>query len=142
MEDKPLGVKDYPLAETCPERVTGHRGKALDEVTVEAVLSGEVQMDDLRITAEALRRQAEISRAAGRAALGRNFERAAEMTRVPQAVVMEVYELLRPGRAPSKDALLQAAEGLREEYGAEQLAGLLEEAAEVYEKRGLYRTRY
>ena len=142
MGDKPLGVKDYPLAETCPERVTGRRGKALDALTIEAVLSGELQMEDLRITAEALRRQAEIARDAGRAALGRNFERAAEMTRVPQAVVMEVYELLRPGRAPSKDALLQAAQGLREEYGAEALAGLVEEAAEVYEKRGLFRTRY
>ncbi|KZY47847.1 glycerol dehydratase [Roseovarius sp. HI0049] len=142
MGDKPLGVQDYPLAETCPERVTGHRGKPLDALTIEAVLSGELQMEDLRITAEALRQQAEISKAAGRAALGRNFERAAEMTKVPQAEVMEVYELLRPGRAASKEALLQAAQGLRETYGAEELAALVEEAAEVYEKRGLFRTRY
>ncbi|KZY32192.1 hypothetical protein A3731_22550 [Roseovarius sp. HI0049] len=61
---------------------------------------------------------------------------------MPQAEVMEVYELLRPGRAASKGALLQAAQGLRETYGAEELAALVEEAAEVYEKRGLFRTRY
>ena len=50
--------KDYPLAETQPEAVTGPRGKRLSEITLDAVLDGSVTMEDLRITPGALRAQA------------------------------------------------------------------------------------
>lgn len=142
MAKKPISTEDYPLAEKSPGRVTGHRGKSLDELTIDAILRGELEMEDLRITPEALMQQAEISRAAGRAALGRNFERAAEMTRLPQETIMEIYELLRPGRMPSKEGLRSAERRLRNEFDAPLLAQLVEEAANVYEKRGLFRTRY
>jgi propanediol dehydratase small subunit len=99
-------------------------------------------MDDLRITPEALRAQAEIASAAGRPTLAANFERAAEMVKVPQKLVMELYELLRPGRASHKDQLIGAARRLREEFGATNLAAFFEEAAEVYERRGLFRFRF
>jgi propanediol dehydratase small subunit len=35
-----------------------------------------------------------------------------------------------------------AAQRLRDEFGAERLAAFLEEAADVYERRGLFRFRY
>jgi len=142
MSDDPLGVGDYPIAEQRPDLVRGGQGKSLDEVTLAAAVSGAIGMDDLRITDRALRQQAEIARAAGRGALADNFERAAEMVNVPQAAIMEVYELLRPGRARDKSVLLDAAERLRRDHSAPALAALVEEAAEVYDRRGLFKFRY
>ena len=46
---------------------------------------------------------------------------------------MEVYELLRPGRAKSKQQLLDAARTMRETHGAVRMARFIEEAAEIYE---------
>ena len=142
MTTKPLGVSDYPLAEKRPELVRGKRGKPLDEITLDAVLEDRVTLDDLGITPGALLQQAEIARAAGRATLAQNFERSAELVNVPQDTIMSVYELLRPGRAQSKAVLLAAAEDLRVRFSATKMAAFVEEAAEVYEKRGLFKTRY
>ena len=142
MSDKRLCIADYPLSETQPETVTGARGKRLDEITLDKVISGDVDMEDLRVTAEALRRQAEIADAAGRPTLAQNFRRGAELTGVPQEVIMEVYELLRPGRARKRADLEAAANRLRQEFGAERMAAFVEEAAEVYDRRGLFTFRY
>jgi propanediol dehydratase small subunit len=137
-----LGTDDYPLAERRPEIVAGRRGKPLDALTIEAVLAGEVTMEDLRITPQALRQQAGIARAAGRPTLAANFERAAELAEIPQEVVMRVYELLRPGRARSRSELVAAAAMLRRDHSASLIAAFVEEAAAVYERRGLFTTRY
>ncbi len=142
MSDTPLTAKDYPTAETRPDKVTGARGKPLSALTMDAVIQGEVGMEDLRITPQALLQQAQISRSAGRSALAANLERAAEMTRLPQAEIMEIYELLRPGRTASKDKLVDAAHKVRTEYDAQQLADFIEEAARMYEMRGLFRKRF
>jgi propanediol dehydratase small subunit len=137
-----LTVADYPVAEKRPELVKGRGGKPLDAITLDTVVAGEVSLDDLRITPEALRRQAEIARDAGRATLAANFERAAELTDVPQDFIMRVYELLRPGRAKDKAPLIEAAKTLRETYGATRMAAFVEEAAAVYERRGLFTYRF
>jgi propanediol dehydratase small subunit len=142
MGDRRLGVFDYPLAEKRPELVEGGRGKRLDDITLDNLVAGEVAMDDLRITPAALRMQAEIAGAAGRPMLAENFERAAEMVDVPQDFLMQVYELLRPGRAKDKTPLLAAAARLRRDFGAERIARFVEEAATVYERRGLFTYRY
>ena len=142
MTDNPLGIEDYPLAEKRPEAVTGRRGRPLDDITLQSVIDGSVDMEDLRITDRALRQQAEIARAAGRPTLAANFERAAELTEVPQDVIMEVYELLRPGRATDRSALIAAAQRLRTDFAAHRMAAFVEEAADVYERRGLFTFRY
>jgi propanediol dehydratase small subunit len=142
MSNDKLGIADYPLAEHRPELVRGRRGKGLAELSLDEVLSGAVEMEDLRITPEALLQQAEIARDANRATLAGNFERASEMAGLPQDFIMEVYELLRPGRAPDKGALGAAAARLRVEYGAERLAQFVEEAGQVYERRGLFTFRF
>lgn len=141
MTDAP-GIADYPLAETRPESVRALSGKPMSEVTLDAVLAGAVTMDDLRIDAGALRAQAAIARAAGRPTLARTFERAADLVAVPQELIMATYDLLRPGRARDKAELLAAARRLREEHGAATIAAFVEEAAEVYDHRGLFRFRY
>ncbi len=144
MTDNPKqpGIADYPLAEVHPGKVRGMRGKPLDAITLQAIRSGEAGMEDLRITPDALRQQAAIARAAGRDALAANFERAAEMVGIPQDVVMEFYELLRPGRAKGKDVLLAAADRLQTEFNAPLMAAFMREAAEVYDRRGLFKFRY
>ena len=142
MAKTPLTANDYPIAETQPEEVIGNRGKPLSSLKMEPVINGDVSMEDLRITPKALEQQADIATSVGRSALAGNLKRAAEMTRLPQSEVMAIYELLRPGRAVSKDSLLDEAQRLRNEQDAPLLADFIEEAARFYEKRGLFRKRY
>ncbi|BAB52959.1 diol dehydratase small subunit [Mesorhizobium japonicum] len=133
---------DYPLAETQPGAVKGKRGKSLAEITLDSVLAGDVTMEDLRITPQALQAQADVARDVGRPTLALNFERGAELVEVPQDFIMQVYELLRPGRAKSKEELLQAATTMRDTYQAERIARFIEEAAETYAARGLFTFRF
>lgn len=137
-----LTIADYPLAETRSADIKGQRGKSLDEITLDSVLKGETQMEDLRITPKALSDQAELSRAAGRPTLALNFERAAELVDVPQDFIMSAYELLRPGRAKSKEQLLEVAHAFRQTYKAPRMADFVEEAAEIYDRRGVFTRRY
>ena len=136
-----LTIADYPMAEKRPDLVVGRRGKMLDEITLQAVLDDHVTMEDMRITATALHSQAEIARAAGRPTLAENFARAAELVEVPQDIIMRTYEMLRPGRANSKAELVALAQDLRATYGATAIAAFIDEAAEVYERRGLFTLR-
>ena len=137
-----LTIADYPLAETRSDKIRGQRGKSLDDITVAAVMAGKVTMEDLRITPKALADQAEISRAAKRPTLALNFERAAELVGVPQDFIMSSYEMLRPGRAKSKEQLLEVAKTFRQTYKAERMANFIEEAADIYERRGLFTYRF
>ncbi len=138
----PLAVADYPLSEKRADLIRTRTGKPLDQITVAALKSGAATMEDLRITRDALLMQAEIAEAAGRPRLGANFQRAADMVDVPQDFLLQAYELLRPGRAKSKAELVDAAKVFRETYKADRVAAFLEEAAEVYERRGLFQFRY
>lgn len=136
-----LTLADYPLAETRPETVKGARGIPIDQITIAAVMAGEITMDDLRITPQALLAQAEIAAAAGRRTLARNFERAAELVNVPQEIIMETYEMLRPGRVHDPAELVARAEMLDRDYNATQIAVFLREAADIYTQRGFFADR-
>jgi propanediol dehydratase small subunit len=137
-----LTIADYPLAETRSAEIRGQRGKSLDDITLDAVMAGDVTMEDLRITSHALADQAEISRAAKRPTLAMNLERAAELVNVPQDFIMSSYEMLRPGRAKSKEQLLEVAKTFRQTYKAVRMAKFIEEAADIYERRGLFTYRF
>jgi propanediol dehydratase small subunit len=132
----------YPIGEKRPETIRSRSGRRLDEITLAHVLDGSLEIDDLGISADGLRAQADIARLAGRETLARNFERAAELVAVPNDLVLEVYELLRPGRTADEQPLREMAARLRGEYGAARIAALIEEAAAVYRRRGLFRKRY
>jgi propanediol dehydratase small subunit len=142
MSEHSLNKQDFPLAETRPSKIKGKRGVALPELTMDAVLKGDVNLEDLQITPEALLQQAQIAKSVGRATLSENFKRAAEMNDLPNSEVIRIYELLRPGRTESKSTLIQAAQKIRKDYNAEKLAAFIEEAAEFYEKRGLFKKRF
>lgn len=132
----------YPISEKAPEMAVSASGTPLDRLTLEAVVSGEIGPADIRISAEALRLQGAIARDAGRDRLALNLERAAELVAVPQDVILETYEMLRPGRLTEPHLLCARAEMLRRDYGAHAIAALIDEAVAVYGRRNLFRRRY
>ena len=74
---KPLNL--YPISEKAPDAAVSASGMPLDSLTLDAVVSGQIGPADIRISADVLRMQAGISRAAGRERLALNLERAAEL---------------------------------------------------------------
>ena len=134
--------KMYPLSENHSDELRAANGFRIDELTMENILSDKVTMEDIQIATETLNHQAEIAAAAKRHPLAVNFRRAAEMTRLPNELIMEIYEMLRPGRAVDRASLDAIAQRLRKEFGAEKLALFLEEAAEIYTRHGVFSKRF
>jgi len=134
MSQRGATVADYPLANKHPDWVKTSTNKTLDDITLENVLSDKISAQDMRITPEILRIQADIARSAGRDLLALNFERAAELTAVPDDRVLEIYNALRPFRS-SKDELMAIANELEQKYHAKICAGFVREAAELYLSR-------
>lgn len=127
-------VSDYPLANKHPKWVKTATNKTLDDFTLENVLSNKVTAQDMRITPETLRLQASIARDAGRDRLAMNFERAAELTAVPDDRILEIYNALRPYRS-TKEELLAIADDLESRYQAKICAAFVREAATLYVER-------
>ena len=65
-----------------------------------------------------------------------NFQRAAELVNVPDDIILDMYNKLRPNRSTKKELILMAQE-LLQKYSAPHCAKLVLEAAEIYEKRGI-----
>ncbi|MFC6837732.1 diol dehydratase small subunit [Halomarina ordinaria] len=126
----------YPLGDD-PDSVTTPAGTKLSDVTLEAVLAGDVDGADLVIADDTLEKQARIAEEAGRPQVAQNFRRAAELTAVPDDRILEIYNALRPSGA-DKETLLDIADELESEFGAELNAAHVREAAEVYEQRDLF----
>jgi len=139
-----LRVADYPLSEQRPDLIQTRTGKKLDAITVDALQSGAVHhRRPAHHQGRAALMQAEIAEAAGRPRASAPTSSAPPIwSNVPQEFLLKAYELLRPGRAKSKQELLDAAKTFRETHKAERVAAFLEEAAEVYERRGLFQFRY
>lgn len=114
-------------------------GRSASDITLEALSAGELTDDDLRIQAETLRAQAQISLDAGYPQLAANLRRAAELAAVPNDELMRMYEILRPGRA-TYEQMLNLADWLEKQYQANETAAFVREAAEVYRKRNLTRS--
>lgn len=129
-----ITVADYPVSKKHPEWIRLSNGESLDYVTLDNVVNGKIQMKDLRISPEILRAQGEIAADGGRKQIRLNFNRAAEMTKVSDKRLLEMYNALRPYRS-SKQELLAMADELEREYGAVACAAYVREAAENYERR-------
>ena len=125
----------YPLMQTGAEHLRAGSGRPLLEITADADLS----MADLQISAETLRAQAAVARAAGYARLAENLARAAELTTVPNAEVLRMYNLLRPGRSTYAELMALAAT-LEDQYAAVECGRLVRQAAEVYRARRLVKS--
>jgi len=127
--------KDFPLSSKRPDLVKSATGLGLDDITLDKVIAGQLSFDDVRIRPETLEYQAQIAESAGRPHIAVNLRRAAELTRIPDARVLEIYNAMRPYRS-TKQELLDIANELETKYQARICAAFVREAVEVYEKRG------
>ena len=127
---------EYPLSDH-PDQVETPDGTKLSEITLEKVVEGEIDGEELVIAPETLEKQAQIAEDEGRPQLAQNFRRAAELTKVPDDRILEIYNALRPSGA-EKEKLHNIADELENEYDATINAEHVREAAEVYEERDLY----
>jgi len=111
-------------------------GRDISELTIDRVLSGELQNEDFRISADTLSCQADAAESAGYRQLAQNLRRAAELTRLSNEEVIQIYEKLRPGRTTFRE-LTEIADRLETQYHAPMTAAFVREAAGVYLERGL-----
>ncbi len=128
-------VPEYPLGTRRPDLVSTPSGLPLDAVTLDAARDGRLVAADARATAATLELQARVARGAEREQLAAGLERAAELTAVPDAELLEVYTALRPGR--SSAAELETWASRLEALGAARTASFVREAAAAYAERGL-----
>jgi propanediol dehydratase small subunit len=131
-----LTAADYPLSINRPDLLRTPTGKTLDDLTMAAVVDGDITSDDLRISPETLAMQGQLAAAAGRRQLAENFTRASEMTAIPDDEVLAMYNALRPN-ASTAHQLSDLASRLETTYGATTCAALVREAAQVYADRNL-----
>jgi len=121
-------MTEYPLSEKMAGRLKTPSGMAFQEITLDAVLAGKVQMEDLRVTSEALEMQARVAEEAGRPQLAENLRRAAELVNFSEEEILTIYRALRPGRA-DRQTLLALADDLEKRWNAVRCAALVREAA-------------
>jgi propanediol dehydratase small subunit len=126
----------FPLGRHHRDEVVAKSGRKLSDLSLHQVLAGDATEDDLSASAETLIRQAQFAREAGYEEVARNLVRAAEMTRIPNDEILEIYEALRPGRS-SYYQLLSLSQRLAAMYEAEYTGAYIREAAEAYRDTGL-----
>jgi propanediol dehydratase small subunit len=129
-------TRDYPLGARRSELVTTPSGLPQNEITLDALRAELLDGDDIRATAETIRRQAAVALAAGRRCLAENLERAAELATVPPETLLEIYTALRPNRSTG-DVLDAWVERLENAFQAPRTAEFVREAKDAYERRGL-----
>jgi propanediol dehydratase small subunit len=130
---------DYPIGTQRPDLIRTPGGLHLEELTLDALRSGRLEASEMRATAETLRLQAEVAQAAGRSQLAANLGRAAELTALPDDVILEIYTALRPHRS-SAGELESWADRLERDFRAPLTAAFVREANAVYSRRKLLRT--
>jgi propanediol dehydratase small subunit len=125
----------YPLAEHGRDEAHTSSGRRVSELALEAVVQGEITPDDIRISPEVLRQQADFAEEGGNPQLADNLRRGAELVVFTDEELLELYETLRPGRASALE-LDELADRL-EARAATLCAALVREARGAYVRRGL-----
>jgi propanediol dehydratase small subunit len=125
----------YPLSAGPRDAVRAASGKRLSELTLEAVLAGDVTADDMRVAPETLALQADFAEQGGNPQLAENLRRGAELVAFTDDELLRFYEMLRPGR--SSGAELDELAATLAERGAERCAAMVREARAAYVRRGL-----
>lgn len=131
-------AEHYPLGEKMADRIAAPTGKILGDMSLDQMISGKLTAEDMRISPETLEMQAQVAESVNRDAFARNLRRAAELIAVPDDRLLEIYNSLRPYRCTRKE-LYDIAEELENKYECKVNAGLVRQAADVYEVRGRLR---
>lgn len=129
-------IMKYPLGEHEIDSIRSKTGKKLSDITLDEIKKGNVTADDIKISKEMLYNQGQVAKESDNLGLASNFERASELVDVPDEVILDMYNKLRPNRS-TKIELVTMAKELLEKYKAVNCAKLVMEAAEIYEKRGI-----
>lgn len=125
----------YPLSATGREAVRTVTGTSISDVTLEAVVAGELGPKDVAVAPETLHLQADFAERGGNPQLAENLRRGAELVAFSDEDLLRFYDMLRPGRSTAEE-LDSLAETLAER-GAERCATLVREARAAYVRRGL-----
>lgn len=128
----------YPLGEHEQQSIHSAGERPFEAVNLSSLMSGHLSPQDLRIHADTLLAQADIARQAGFGKLAENLSRAAELTRIPDSLLLAMYEALRPGRSTGEQ-LSQLAEQLEDKFAAPRCAEFVRQAEDNYRRRGLLR---
>ena len=81
-------AENYPLGEKMSEKIKAQSGMALDDLTLDKVINGEIKSEDIRIAPETLEMQAQVAESVGRDAFASNLRRAAELIAVPDKRIL------------------------------------------------------
>jgi propanediol dehydratase small subunit len=125
----------YPLGDGGRWSVRSASGRAVSDITLDAVIAGGVEPRDVTISGDTLRLQAEFAERGGNPQLGDNLRRAAELVEFDDRELLEFYEMLRPGRSSAQE--LESLSDSLGERGAGRCAELVREARAAYLRRGL-----
>ena len=125
----------YPLGDGGRSSVRSATGRAVSDVTLDAVIAGRVEPRDVAISADTLRLQADFAERGGNTQLGDNLRRAAELVEFDDGELLEFYEMLRPGRSSAEE--LESLSNSLGARGAVRCSELVREARAVYLRRGL-----
>ena len=128
---------NFPLSQN-EERLKSITGKKVSELTFENAIKGRIDYNDFKISSETLEMQAVIAEGNGRIQLAKNLKRAAELVNLPNELILEIYNLLRPNSS-NKNRLLEIAKVLEEKYKANENAKFIREAVKIYELRGIFK---
>lgn len=129
-----VDFNSYPLSEKIPGQIKSPTGKALEDITLDALMKGEITSDDVKIAPETLEMQAQVADSVGRHAFARNLRRASELIIIPDDRILEIYNALRPNRS-TKSELMAIADEIETKYQAKINAAFIREAADVYDRR-------
>jgi len=125
----------YPLAEHGRDEARTSSGRLVPEISLDAVVRGDVSPADIRISPDVLRQQADFAEQGGNRQLADNLRRGAELVAFSDDELLELYESLRPGR--SSAAELDALADRLEAGAAVLCAAMVREARHAYVRRGL-----
>ena len=89
-------MSNYPLGQNEAESIASKTGKKLSQITLEEVKRGNVTAEDIKISSEMLKRQGQVAKEADNPQMQANFERASELVNVPDDVILNMYNKLRP----------------------------------------------
>ena len=135
-EDNKKDEYRFPLGQHHRDQITTSSGKPVNDLSVEKLQSESIDQRDVSISAETLTLQATFARQAGFDQVADNLERAAEMTRIPNDELLDMYEALRPGRS-TYFQLLSLSQRINSSYNAELTGNYIREAADAYRDTGL-----
>ena len=125
----------YPLAENGRGDARTSSGRLVPEISLDAVVRGDVTPDDIRISPDVLRQQADFAEQGGNRQLADNLRRGAELVAFSDDELLELYESLRPGRSSALE--LDELANRLDARAATLCAAMVREARHAYVRRGL-----